>query len=124
MREKLIEILCTAHDAYYAEYDPSKTYIDALADHLIANGVTIQKWIPASEPPKEDGRYAVVCDFGNGVISRGVLGFAKDFSKVVTYKTAAKNVWYEYDREYGFVQITYVTHWMPLLEEPKVESHG
>lgn len=24
-----------------------------IADHLIANGVTIQKWIPANKPPKK-----------------------------------------------------------------------
>ena len=47
-REKLIDILCMAHEAYYADYDPSKTYIDVLADYLVANGVTI----PASEQPK------------------------------------------------------------------------
>ena len=80
------------------------------------------KWIPVEERlPENDDRYATVCDFGHGCISRGVLGFAKDFSKVVTYKTTAKNVWYEYDREYGFVMITYVTHWMPLPEPPKGE---
>ena len=80
------------------------------------------KWIPVTERlPEKDDRYATVCDFGNGCVSRGVLGFAKDFSKVVTYQTTAKNVWYEYDREYGFVMITYVTHWMPLPEPPKGE---
>ena len=81
------------------------------------------KWIPVSERlPEEDDRYATVCDFGNGVVTRGVCGFAKDFSKVATYQTNAKNVWYEYDREYGFVMITYVTHWMPLPEPPKEET--
>lgn len=78
------------------------------------------KWIPVTERlPDKDDRYATVCDFGNGIVSRGVLGFAKDFSKIDTYQTAAKDVWYEYDREYGFVMITYVTHWMPLPEPPK-----
>lgn len=28
-----------------------------LADYLISNGVTMQEWFPASEPPKERGRY-------------------------------------------------------------------
>ena len=80
------------------------------------------KWIPVTERlPEEDNRYATVCDFGNGVVSRGVLGFAKDFSKLVTYKTTAKDVWYEYDRDFGFVMIDYVTHWMPLPTLPKGE---
>lgn len=32
-----------------------KDYVrnDVIADHFIANGVTVQRWIPASEPPKE-----------------------------------------------------------------------
>lgn len=28
-------------------------HIGALADYLIANGVTVNEWRPASEPPKE-----------------------------------------------------------------------
>ena len=31
-----------------------KTFAEALADHLIANGVTVQRWIPTSEKlPKQ-----------------------------------------------------------------------
>lgn len=124
MREKLIELLCEAHSKSAEESCfNDATYAQQLgmeADHLIANGVTVQKWIPVTERlPEKDDRYATVCNFGNGVVSRGVLGFAKDFSKVVTYQTNAKDIWYEYDREYGFVMITYVTHWMPLPEPPK-----
>ena len=40
MREKLFELI----DQYYS--DPR---IQTLEDHLIANGVTIQKWIPVTE---------------------------------------------------------------------------
>ena len=29
------------------------------ADHLIANGVTVQEWFPVSEPPKKNGRYLI-----------------------------------------------------------------
>ena len=42
-REKLIDILTTAHESYYSKFDPSKTYMDVMADHLIANGVVISK---------------------------------------------------------------------------------
>lgn len=43
-RERLIE-LC---DGWTGDI-PAK----ALADYLLAHGVTVQRWIPASEPPKE-----------------------------------------------------------------------
>ena len=44
MREKLIELLqCSPTDIM------GNRGVGALADHLIANGVTIQKWIPVTE---------------------------------------------------------------------------
>ena len=50
VKEKLVELLCEEY-----KYE---TYED-MADGLIANGVTVQEWIPASEPPKEPGEYTV-----------------------------------------------------------------
>ena len=51
-REKLIELL----EEIGVAFPISK------ANFLIANGVTIQRWIPASEPPKEYGKYLVRCE--------------------------------------------------------------
>ena len=50
VREKLVELL-----AEFYGVDPMYHGVDAnaLADHLIAHGVTVQEWIPASEPPKK-----------------------------------------------------------------------
>ena len=45
MREKIIELL---REVQYLGGLEEK-----IADHLIANGVTIQEWIPVTEPPKE-----------------------------------------------------------------------
>lgn len=47
IREKLVELIY-----HFTDY-LSKREAKCLADHLIANGVTIQEWIPVSEPPKE-----------------------------------------------------------------------
>ena len=48
VREKLIETLRkTIFPNELA--DPT----EAVADYLLANGVTVQEWIPASEPPKK-----------------------------------------------------------------------
>lgn len=54
-REKLIELLkealggCPIHGGY-----------SCLADHLIANGVTIQRWIPVTERMPERGKDVLV----------------------------------------------------------------
>lgn len=56
VREKLVELLRTA------KYDVlgktlGQTYSDSclvrIADHLIANSVPVQEWIPVTEPPKK-----------------------------------------------------------------------
>ena len=58
VREKLVEIIqisvggCARH------------WAEVIADGLIANGVTVQEWIPVSEPPKEKGTYIVCTDKG------------------------------------------------------------
>ena len=49
IRENLVELLKDNEDIVRAWCG---SYEDA-ADHLIANGVTVQEWIPVSEPPKE-----------------------------------------------------------------------
>lgn len=47
-RERLLEILNVPIHPHL-DVDP----LEAVADYLLDNGVTFQKWIPASEPPKE-----------------------------------------------------------------------
>lgn len=116
-REKLIELLTQV--AVLGDYlDMQK-----VADHLIANGVTVQKWIPVSEPPKKDGRYLVAKKLFNKIIWQEVLSFAKDGRKVDKYDfhRGWKNVWYRYDGEWGYLTIDNITHWMPLPEPPKGE---
>ena len=59
VREKLIEILrkpIFPHELV----DPT----EAVADYLLDSGVTVQEWIPVSEPPKEKGTYIVCTDKG------------------------------------------------------------
>lgn len=125
MREKLIELLCEAHSKSAEESCfNDATYAQQLgmeADHLIANGVTVQKWIPVTERlPEEDGKY-LVFEQGNGRTVTSVLKFAKDARKVDRYdfKGRWKNAWYEYDSEWGYYTVNSVTHWMPLPEPPK-----
>lgn len=78
-----------------------------LAEHLIANGVTIQKWIPVTERLPDKHREWVLCLCVGGAME--VLNF--DFT-----------MW-NWDSQYPgrCYMEKYVTHWMPLPEPPMEE---
>ena len=112
-REKLIELLA---ESEYMSFEKK-------ADHLIANGVTVNEWISVKDRlPEEDGQYLVFEKGAYGTRTR-TLRFAKDGRKVDKYDfhRGWKNVWYRYDSEWGHVTIDNVTHWMPLPQPPKGE---
>ena len=143
-REKLIDLITERENdlvrkiAWFTD-----TYrIKEVADHLIANGVTFatdnnvgdklaptepltncQQWIPVTERlPEKDGQY-LVYERGYIIPSIRVLSFANDGRKVDKYDFCRewRNVWYQYDSEWGHITIDDVTHWMPLPEPPKGE---
>ncbi|MBQ2269723.1 MAG: DUF551 domain-containing protein [Bacteroidaceae bacterium] len=122
-REKLIKLLHEANHEFDIGCDPVKPYSHVVADYLIANGVTVQRWIPVAERlPEEDGEYLVW--FGRNMFEHyaEVRHFAKDGETVDEYDLHnEKNVWYYYDSEWGYVACLNVTHWMPLPEPPKGE---
>ena len=76
VREKLVELLDEAEewadckcDELGCESCPAdKMKGDCvqqlMVDRLIAHGVTVQEWIPVSEPPKKKGTYIVCTDKG------------------------------------------------------------
>jgi hypothetical protein len=61
-REKLVELLNNS----FAEQYEKRGLLTAphTATDLIAHGVTVQEWIPASEPPKDDLPVLVTCGKG------------------------------------------------------------
>ncbi len=114
-REKLIELIdeardkrgkiCSAHptcDECPAFKDGDSCHDGILADHLIANGVTIQQWIPVTEMLPENLENVLVRTWGVmiGWYDCECLRWRSD------YFTFNKNE---------------VTHWMPLPEPPKGE---
>ena len=117
-REKLIELLaefCQYKEKRCVGCDPGKHYhpeckseqFGKIADHLIANGVTIQRWIPVSERlPKDNERVLVYHD--DGVMRFGINkdGFADVVSSL-------------YLRNNHRTCFSKVTHWMPLPQPPK-----
>lgn len=71
----------------------------ALADHLIAHGVTVQEWIPVTERLPEQGQEVIV--YSGGVLKPTV--FAYQFWNK-NYDSWAR-----------------ITHWQPMPQPPKGE---
>ena len=114
IRKKLVELLKTNACPSPFMCDPTCRYYgfedcfpDRFADHLIANGVTVQEWVPVTEKLPEDGGYYLVVHRNkyNGSISIA-------FEMYIKCKIGE---WWENDYAYD------VTHWMPLPELPKGE---
>ena len=101
MREKLIELL----EVLFC----SATALD-IADHLIANGVTVQKWIPVTERlPEEKQLVLAVCKSGKIFVGDYWDCYGTIIWRIRTARDSTKII----------TQI--VTHWMPLPEPPKGE---
>ena len=93
MREKLIELL---EQSYFNS-------IETLADDLIANGVTIQRWIPVTERLPDSGKCVLICT-EYGTAEGSYSAYNKSW---IQFRWNAKDL--------------KVTHWMPLPEPPKGE---
>jgi hypothetical protein len=109
-REKLCELICdgTNHDCGKRCNLTSviKCYsCTSLADHLIANGVTVQRWIPVAERLPEPFVSVLV-----------QMPREKPFLTVREGYITKAGIWYSalYGRKPDEV-----THWMPLPEPPK-----
>ena len=97
MRDRLIELLVRVPCGY------DGAGADGIADHLLANGVTVQEWISVNEQeePTENGTY--LCHgywFG---------------SRRKQTETA------EFFGEWNIANNFILTHWMPLPQPPKGE---
>ena len=129
MREKLIELLsehcaykekrCVGCDADGEYYHPEcrTELFGKIADHLIANGVTIQQWIPVTER-LPDELPQKCCAWSEMVRpSVDVLVKMKGTKELYTaWYSYAHKEWTDVREEHSF---TGVTHWMPLPEPPK-----
>lgn len=95
VREQLIEIL---RKPIFPHELAGPT--EAVADYLLDNGVTIQRWIPVTERLPEQGQEVIVYDGG-----------------VLKPKVFAYQFW---NKEYD--SWARVTHWMPLPQAPGEED--
>lgn len=116
MREKLIELIRKADKEDYTSATQDQHY-EFMADNLIANGATIQRWIPVSERLPDLELVEVKTDdkdlFPCLVVRKHPRAKAGKFTA---------KVWYD---GYGFIDgnsidvTDEITHWMPLPQPPK-----
>ena len=116
VKEKLVELLTDLYGCDPAYYDVDAC---AIAQHLVANGVTMPQWISVDDRlPDETGRYLAVKkriapdDFGGDRTDIVIIRFFVDdgFRMPVHIPDWINK---KINEE--------VTHWMPLPEPPKGE---
>ena len=103
VREKLVEFLevdLSGSDGYEPEL---------IADYLIANGVTVQEWIPVTERLPEIGQKCLIAN--REIVVRGWL------RPDGVWKTGVSS-----DELWSKFSLYQPTHWMPLPEPPKEED--
>ena len=101
VREKLVELLQSAPAEIMGNHG-----VGALADHLIANGVTVQEWISVDDRLPEPWKQVLI-------YSR------HDFCEVALY-IGIPGKW-RVTWNHDMLDADSVTHWMPLPEPPKGE---
>lgn len=112
IREKLVELLFASLCRHIRK---SCKLAENIADDLIANGVTVQGWRPASDPPKEDCKDVLVYFeyFRYGEYNR--------LFRTIGIGYAWEGEWSAFvNGQSGWRQLK-ILAWMPLPEEPKGE---
>ena len=110
VRKKLVDLL-TGHSI------DTQQDVEYVADHLIANGVTVQEWISVDDRlPDKDGCYIVTacdegCSCGEGIWYDTVVIEAEHYK--------GEWSWNENGTEYDITDL--VTHWQPMPNPPKGE---
>ena len=121
MKEKLIEFIRKADKEDYLSRTQDEHYA-YMAGSLIANGVTIQKWIPVSERLPESGIEVLAMLQVNRFDGHNA-------HNVVTAVRMPSDSWLVADYQEGIEAEMFgadfedcchwITHWMPLPEPPK-----
>ena len=98
VREKLVELLQDEKNPVWRWF-PNNASMMQLADYLVANGVTVQEWIPVTErlPDWRDGKVLVFTKYGFSICERTV-----------------NNRW-------RGQHANWITHWAYLPQPPKGE---
>lgn len=148
-REKLVDLIDeVAEGTVFASAGEQRVSInsDDIADHLLANGVTVNNWRDAKTDPPKSGEHVLVCcevmrmdgSAGNRYVCDGFYaakhteiayscgdGFACEYSEADDEWYLLEG-WYEVVKnwdEYNSIAIAdFVVGWMPLPEPMKKEG--
>ena len=112
-KEKLIDLLWQ-----YDQMRMMRMSIEECVDHLIANGVTVQDWIPVTErlPDKEFWEHQK--QFEDEDLEVQVM--IKGAKRPTTLLYNAEGEFYEMDGDGATFYV--VTHWASLMEPPKEDE--
>ena len=127
--EEIAENFCVSkQECYQCPYNaPNGCKEGLIADHLIASGVTIQRWIPVTERLPEEHDSIFTLFYGTARWQDGMFLKCSDTVLAsVEYEDCKRRVkaiitkdgkW-DISKMY---RASKVTHWMPLPEPPKGE---
>ena len=112
IREKLVELLTGFYSCDPMYYDVD---VLAIADHLVANGVTVQEWISVKDklPPHNHDVLVYRPDMAMKIVVDSYYGYyGEDDAE-----------WHEGWAKYGkdIHNNPLITNWMPLPDLPKGE---
>ena len=151
VKEKLVELLGNIYlpmmDGHntIGEYNIPHKFKEKIADYLISNGVTVQEWIPVEDELPESGAHVLICcemrRYGGEIAGKYVCdGYYAEANKIIAggFPDECNCEYSEEDDEYylceGWYEVVknwddfnsvavedFVTHWMPMPEQPKGE---
>lgn len=112
VREKLVELITDKENDLVRKiaWLSDSCRIKEVANHLIANGVTVQEWYSADDPPKEDGTYIVQTETGAVCTARYYAPMTIPAKSWRPYESKRDGMW-QSNRK--------VVKWMPMPEPPK-----
>ena len=127
VREKLVELLsekcmetCKQRKGYVCSVEECKRSKEKCcgfyADHLIANGVTVQEWISV------DDRLPDSCGFPCLLCGENSFGQIRVFEGFTGYMERGKLEWHSNQKDID-IDVWTITNWMPLPQPPTDKSN-
>lgn len=104
---------------YYGGFSGQEAVIKAVEDACMIAIAALERtrWIPCRERmPEYDGQYLA---FSASTGATNIRRFSIRKDAVSGSCGEKKNVWWEYDDEWGVLQVMGITHWMPLPKPPE-----